>query len=279
MAVLAGNAPLELPVQSEKSQKLPEFRQQKQGGSGKRRESCGTHFLVNRKENEDKQKEGRIMGDKGSGLMMEDYLIAFFGALAGGIALFLAIGIPGYLITERAAAQAEDVSQSMQAAPESRSVPSAPTTEQNKPTAATVPVEPEPEEQEPIQTDDMPKPEPAINPAKTSDPESSEPAQIQEPAKQLSTSTTNQTHQLPAPTQPEEKAPSQSGTSANNVTIARDFSSGRVLATTQSSNNGNPVYHTKDCQAAKKILPESEYWYDSAQAAENDGRRLCGYCK
>lgn len=56
------------------------------------------------------------------------------------------------------------------------------------------------------------------------------------------------------------------------------FASGQVLATTKSNNGGNPVYHTWNCRAAKKIAAESELWYESEQAAIADGRDWCGIC-
>ncbi len=62
-------------------------------------------------------------------------------------------------------------------------------------------------------------------------------------------------------------------------TYTHDFSGGKVLITKASDNNNDPVYHTRDCMAAKKISPSDEYWYDSAKDAEADGRRLCGNCK
>lgn len=83
-------------------------------------------------------------------------------------------------------------------------------------------------------------------------------------------------------TEPPAQAPAQSGNAGtvqnSDGTYSHDFSGGRVLITTQSSNSNDPVYHTQDCQAARKIPPENEGWFDSAQAAVDDGRRLCGYC-
>ena len=85
----------------------------------------------------------------------------------------------------------------------------------------------------------------------------------------------------PAPTPTPTPAPVQSGDktiSNSDGTYTHFFTNGRVLITTESNNNDDPVYHTWDCRAAKKISPESEGWYDSEQAAINAGRRLCGYC-
>lgn len=78
----------------------------------------------------------------------------------------------------------------------------------------------------------------------------------------------------PVPTQTGNAGTIQNG----DGTYTHDFSGGRVLATRESNNNNDPVYHTKDCRSAKRIPPENELWYSSAQAAQNDGRRLCGIC-
>lgn len=57
-----------------------------------------------------------------------------------------------------------------------------------------------------------------------------------------------------------------------------DFSGGRVLITKASDNNNDPVYHTKYCTSAKKISQIDMYWFNSAEEAKADGRRLCGIC-
>lgn len=77
------------------------------------------------------------------------------------------------------------------------------------------------------------------------------------------------------------KNPSDGTQSSGNgeETYTHDFSGGRVLVTTASNNNNDPVYHTQDCRAAIKISPSDAYWYDSAKDAEAAGRRLCGNCK
>lgn len=90
-------------------------------------------------------------------------------------------------------------------------------------------------------------------------------------------------HEAPVSGQAVPEKPQNGGKSnpiegPSSVTSTRDFSNGRVLATTESNNNNDPVYHTKDCSAAKKIAKESEYWYNSAEEAEAAGRRLCGNC-
>jgi len=82
-------------------------------------------------------------------------------------------------------------------------------------------------------------------------------------------------------TRPVQQPPTQSGNQSgggSQATHIHDFSGGRVLATTESNNKNDPVYHIKDCTSAQKILPENAYWYDSAQAAIDAGRRLCGNC-
>ena len=59
---------------------------------------------------------------------------------------------------------------------------------------------------------------------------------------------------------------------------AHNFSGGRVLITTASDNNSDPVYHTTDCTAAQKISAEDAAWFESEDAAKANGRRLCGFC-
>lgn len=123
--------------------------------------------------------------------------------------------------------------------------------------------------------------------------ESPAPLETQSPATTVPTTEPTETSELhnPVVTGPEQPttspsqqtpAPTQVGNGQtvpnNDGTYTHDFSGGRVLATMQSNNNGDPVYHIKDCRAAKIIPPENEYWYESEQAAKNDGRRLCGYC-
>lgn len=79
---------------------------------------------------------------------------------------------------------------------------------------------------------------------------------------------------------PADTAPTQAGGTISNRdgTYTHDFSGGRVLATAESSNGNDLVYHIKDCGAAKKIPPGNEIWYASEDAAKADGRRLCGNC-
>lgn len=77
--------------------------------------------------------------------------------------------------------------------------------------------------------------------------------------------------------QPVQSNPPQA-TAGNSGDRASRFASGQVLATSESDNGGDPVYHTENCRAAQKIAAESELWYSSEQAAKNAGRRICGYC-
>lgn len=65
---------------------------------------------------------------------------------------------------------------------------------------------------------------------------------------------------------------------AGNGQTSGGFSSGNVLITTASDNNDDPVYHTINCRAAKKISEQDRYWFNSESEAKEDGRRLCGWC-
>lgn len=56
------------------------------------------------------------------------------------------------------------------------------------------------------------------------------------------------------------------------------FANGNVLITIASDNNNDPVYHTGECQAAQKIAKEDRVWFNSRREAEDDNRRICGYC-
>lgn len=84
--------------------------------------------------------------------------------------------------------------------------------------------------------------------------------------------------EIQAPASPVQSSPPQA-TAGNSGDRASKFANGMVLATIESDNGGDPVYHTKDCRAAQKIDTGSELWYESAQAAERDNRRICGNCK
>lgn len=116
-------------------------------------------------------------------------------------------------------------------------------------------------------------------------------AQSDPPA--TNTGTPIQSEPSPSATQPEKLPQSQPApivsqpvqsnspqvTQGNGGNREANFASGKVLATTESNNNNDPVYHIKDCRSAQKIQAESELWYESEQAAISDGRRLCGNCK
>lgn len=78
-----------------------------------------------------------------------------------------------------------------------------------------------------------------------------------------------------APPVRQTQAPAQPG---NQPTNSGSFANGQVLITTESNNNNDLVYHTTNCRSAQRIPAGSRYWYDSAQAAEAAGRRLCGNC-
>ena len=69
-----------------------------------------------------------------------------------------------------------------------------------------------------------------------------------------------------------------SGNTSNGGSYAENFAAGKVLATTASANKGDPVYHTKYCNAAQKIAPNDMKWYNSAKEAKADHRRICGNC-
>lgn len=105
------------------------------------------------------------------------------------------------------------------------------------------------------------------------------------PSVSLSPSSTPPASPSPTPSAkpPESQAPAspvQSNTPQTPAGNDREskFASGQVLATTKSNNGGDPVYHTWNCRAAKKIAEESELWYESEQAAKADGRDWCGIC-
>lgn len=86
----------------------------------------------------------------------------------------------------------------------------------------------------------------------------------------------NQTAPPTRQTQAPAQARNQGGAVSGDRTAK--FAAGKALATTASNNNNDPVYHTTNCRSAQRIAASDEYWYDSAQAAEAAGRRLCGNC-
>lgn len=73
----------------------------------------------------------------------------------------------------------------------------------------------------------------------------------------------------------QEKSDTSAFPSTSRVIVDRhNWPSGMVLATAEKDD----VYHTRNCQAAETILPENEIWYNNADAAKKDGRRLCDFC-
>lgn len=110
-------------------------------------------------------------------------------------------------------------------------------------------------------------------------PSASPPASAAQP---VSPSPSSAPHASPSPTPSARLPESQAPSNTPQVPAGNDrdskFASGQVLATTESDNNGKPVYHTKNCTAAKKIAEESELWYESEQAAKAASRDLCGIC-
>lgn len=220
--------------------------------------------------------------DKKPGLTGGDILLAVLLALIGGISAFLVILIGGSLLApdfgkSQTADQPPAVSQ-----PVRGTLPSSAPVFTHTPKPTDPPVEPsdepepeqtvEPEQQtvEPTAPPSQP-PEPAQTQAPTPT-QSRAPAQNPDPVISI-----NPTTPPAVPTQAPAQ-PNRGTTSNGDGTYTHDFSGGRVLITTQSNNNNDPVYHTRDCRSAKIIPPENEFWYASAQAAESANRRLCGNC-
>lgn len=228
---------------------------------------------------------------KGSGLKGEDVLVGIMISVASGAAVFfLALGVVGF-----ASGRQETMEQPPAPSHTARvTLPSSNPEPTQKPVVESLEPSTEPEQNtEPVQQTEVPKEQPTQAPATTQDPAQTQtPTQTQAPTATKTPAPTKNPGPIVSisPTMPpaqQTKAPQQSSgqggngawdTSNGDGTYTHDFSGGRVLATTQSNNGGNPVYHIKDCQAARKIPPENVCWYDSAQAAINDGRNLCGYC-
>lgn len=148
---------------------------------------------------------------------------------------------------------------------------------------ASTPVNPEPDQIQYTVNDPG-----QITTAKPVQDQAVQPAQTQEPA-QSSTQTpgngadaavkANQPTVNILPTNPSTKnQQTDKASSGGNGRISENFAAGKVLITTASDNNKDPVYHTKYCNSAKKIAQNDMYWFDSEQAAIDDGRRLCGNC-
>lgn len=193
------------------------------------------------------QKPVKVPDDDGGILL--PVLIALLGGIGGFlVVLFIGIGVGAF-----------DVQQQTAAAPPAQSsrgtLPSA------TPVQTAAPTQTSPDEPEETQGAE-PTQEPSTAPVQEPDAQTQAPAQTQ------------------ASVASDAPAGNQGGGTISNGdgTYAHDFSGRRVLATTESNNNNDPVYHTKDCAAAKKIPPENELWYNSEQAAKDDSRRLCGNC-
>lgn len=240
-------------------------------------------------------------------------LVPILTALMGGVGLFTLILIGGITFTylrgpsevanlgsppaqtqSEGTRSAGSTAQS-QTQPEQTPEPAEDLPEESEPPEEIPPTEagPEPEAQPPESTPEaLPEPVPEQEPAPEPKPQQTpqKPASTSTPAAKPSSGTasqstpdTNQIVSLP-PAQTDAQAPASSGNnsaatqpSAGNLDT-NGFSSGQVLITTASDNNKNPVYHTMNCRAAKKISPEDQDWFDSATAAEAAGRKLCGWC-
>lgn len=179
--------------------------------------------------------------------------------------------------------ETESPKQSNDPAPSKSSEPTEPAKESSEPEsqspAVSEPVEtpdaspPQPESQTPsasVSPSVSPSPSPVISPSESqSQPESQAPTQTPSVAP-------SQPAETPEVYQPQ---PSINPQVVSGGDRASKFANGMVLATTESNNNNDPVYHTKNCRSAQKIATGSEMWYNSAQDAINAGRRLCGNCK
>lgn len=174
--------------------------------------------------------------------------------------------IVGYGLQYTAEQRAIEMQQSESAAPV-RSIPSP-----SESPVQTVSAPPEPTGSEPQQPDDV---EPDKS-APGEDIQSVAPSPSASPSESVAPSAS------PSPTPSVKPSESQAPSNTQQAQAGNDrdskFASGQVLATTESNNNGKPVYHTKNCTAAKKIAEESELWYESEQAAKAAIRDLCGIC-
>lgn len=111
-------------------------------------------------------------------------------------------------------------------------------------------------------------------------PEEENAPQFTSPSQSADTSVDLSPTQSVKPSNSQTPTPTPSNTPQTPAGNDRDskFASGQVLATTESDNGGDPVYHTKNCMAAQKIDEGSELWYSSEKAAIDNGRRICGNC-
>lgn len=104
-----------------------------------------------------------------------------------------------------------------------------------------------------------PTPEPTPKPTATPTPEPTEkPAATAEPTPEPTPETTPKPTKNPTP-KPTEKPPVSS--------------QGRYVGSIDSDK-----YHRPSCRWVKKILPENEIWFDSAEDAEAQGYSPCGTC-
>lgn len=224
-------------------------------------------------------------------LTATDIALAVLAALGGAIAFMTIALVAGSLLFpeswERPTVEAPSAQPSYHGTLPSKAPTSTPTPSPTEP-----PGEPSSESAPEQTVDPVPQtPNPAAPPSQapqTQPPQTQAPVQTRAPAPTPApTRAPTVPVQTPAPvvTVPPVQntpAPTQAGnagtTQNGDGTYTHDFSGGRVLATRESNNNNDPVYHTKDCRSAKRIPPENELWYSSAQAAQNDGRRLCGIC-
>ena len=130
-----------------------------------------------------------------------------------------------------------------------------------------------------------PTPEPTPDPTTESIPEHTlEPTPTPVPSSAPTPPQTDSPTPKPTPESTPERTPTPAQSPKESIangdgTYTHDFFGGRVLISKASDNEGSPVYHTTNCRSAQNILPENAYWYESAQAAKNDGRRLCKNCK
>lgn len=146
-----------------------------------------------------------------------------------------------------------------------------------------------PEEENKAQTTQPPEKQPESKPTQPSDNQGSGAAGQKDGGKsdsgQTGTGKTpenqTQTGVNINPSSPTTTKPQNSGTNMGTQAggdVSSNFAAGKVLITTASDNNKDPVYHTKYCRSAQKIEPNDMYWYDSAETAEANNRRLCGNC-
>lgn len=231
-------------------------------------------------------------------LTTADIALAILAALGGAIAFMTIALVAGSLLFpeswERQTAEEPSARPSYHGTLPSKAPTSTPAPSHTEPLEESS-SEPTPEEtEEPVQQTSAPTGSPSRAPqnptatatqAPASTNTQAPPAQTNAPAPaQTRTPTTQNPGPMVsinpvAPPAQQTRSPAQSGSQGGNqATNSGGFSNGRVLATTESNNNNDPVYHTTNCRSAQRIPTQNQYWYESAQAAEADGRRLCGNC-